>query len=74
MLLRLQIGVCALDIADEILGVVIHAELECVPRVRFVCSDKTNVRRIAIVAQNGGMPVLDFVPCSVAQFRWDRTP
>ena len=72
VLLRLQVGVCALDIADEILGVVIHAKLECVLRIRLVRSDKSHIRCITIVAQNGGVPVLDFVPCGVTQRRGDR--
>ena len=51
MLLRLQIRICTLNIADEILAVAIHAKLKAVVRVCIVGADQTDARRVSIVAQ-----------------------
>lgn len=69
MLLRLKVGIRALDVAKEILGVVIDAELEGVVLVGVVGADKSDRRRIAVVAQRRRQPILYLVPLCTLQFR-----
>ena len=50
MLLRLKVRVRALDIADEIFGIVIDTELKGVVLIGVIGADKSDRRCIAVVA------------------------
>ena len=62
MLLRLKVRIRALDIADEIFGIVIDAELEGVVLIGIVGADKSDRRCIAVVAQRRRQPILYLIP------------
>ena len=62
MLLRLKVRIRALDIADEIFGIVIDAELEGVVLIGIVGADKSDRRCIAVVAQRRRQPIIYLIP------------
>ena len=68
-----------LDIADEILRIMIHANFKCVATVRFVCSDESHRCRVAIGTENVRLEVVlaivkahtGFPPCNTRVYGHD---